>query len=100
MYSPFPVEVPVLSVSSTTATSISLSWTSAGSEMDYEVTWTSKECPGDVDEGSNATTDTSYTIEDLREGTNYTITVTASNAVSSANSSSDSQTQEIGISVH
>ena len=60
--------------------------------------WISQECPDDVDEGNTTITDgsTNYTIEDLREGTSYNITVTASNAVSSASNSSASETQEIG----
>ena len=59
--------------------------------------WTSKECPGDVDEGSNTTSNTSYTIEGLREGTNYTITVSATN--STGTSPSDpvtGETEELG----
>ena len=39
--------------------------------------WTSDECPDDVDEGSATITETSYIIEDLREGT---ITVSATNS--------------------
>ena len=42
--------------------------------------WTSNECPDDVDEGSATITETSYIIENLREGTNYTITVSATNS--------------------
>ena len=90
---------PVLSVNFTTTTSISLTWTSAGSVVDsYEVMWISQECSDDVDEGNTTITDgsTNYTIEDLRGGTSYNITVTASNAVSSASNSSASETQEIG----
>ena len=85
MYSlPYTVVAPVLSVTSTTATSISLSWTSAGSEVDrYEVMWqrgTSGECP-DEDEGSTTVTDgsTSYEIMGLAGISNYTISVTAAN---------------------
>ena len=77
----------MVSVGSTTATTISLSWTSAGSVVDsYEVVWTSEECPDDVDKGSNTITDgsRSYTIMGLREGSNYTITVNATNAAGSA----------------
>ena len=76
-------------VNSTAATTISLSWTSAGSVVDsYEVTWerdTSGECP-DEDEGSTTITDgsTSYTITGLEEDSSYTITVTATNAAGSA----------------
>ena len=80
---------PTVSVSVTTATSISLSWTSAGSEVDsYEVMWqrdTSEECP-DEDEGSISLTDgsTSYDIMGLEEDSSYSITVTASNAAGSS----------------
>ena len=73
---------PNVTVGTTTATSISLSWTSAGSEVDsYEVMWTSYECPDDVDGGSATITETSYVIEGLREGIRYTITVSATNSV-------------------
>ena len=80
---------PSLTVGTTTATSISLSWTSAGSEVDsYEVMWqrdTSGECP-DEDEDSISLTDgsTSYDIMGLEEDSSYSITVTASNAAGSA----------------
>ena len=83
------VVAPVMNVGSTTPMTIPLTWTSAGSEVDsYEVTWerdTSGECP-DVDEGSTNITDgsTSYTISGLQEGSNYTITVTATNTAGSA----------------
>ena len=83
------VQTPLASVDSTTATTISLSWTSAGSEVDsYEVMWerdTSGECP-DEDEGSTTITNgsTSYTITGLEEDSSYTITVTATNAAGSA----------------
>ena len=79
------VVTPVLSADSTTATSISLSWTSAGSEVDsYEVMWqrdTSGECP-DEDEDSVSLTggSTSYDIMGLEEDSSYSITVKASNA--------------------
>ena len=90
---------PLVTVAITTATSISLSWTSAGSEMDsYEVIWTSDECPHDVDGGSATITETSYIIEGLREGTRYTITVTATN--SAGTSPSDpvtEETEELGV---
>ena len=85
---------------STSATTISLSWTSAGSVVDsYEVVWTSGECPDDVDEGSNTITDgsLSYTIMGLREGSSYTITVTATNAAGSvASDPVTGTTEEIG----
>ena len=79
-----------VTVSSTTATTISLSWSvPSGSVVDsYEVMWereTSEECP-DEDEGSATITDgsTSYTITGLEEDSSYTITVTATNAAESA----------------
>ena len=74
-----------MTVESTTATTISLSWTSAGSVVDsYKVMWqrdTSGDCL-DEDEGSTTLTDvsTSYTITGLEESSNYTITVIATNA--------------------
>ena len=90
-----------VTVDTTTATSIFLSWTSAGSEVDsYVVMWTSHECPGDVDEGSATITDiteTSYIIEGLREGTSYTISVSATNsAVTSPSGTVTGDTQELG----
>ena len=64
------------------------------------VMWTSHECPGGVDEGSATITDiteTSYIIEDLREGTSYTITVSATNsAVTSPSGTVTGDTQELG----
>ena len=84
-----PPGQPSVTVSSTTATTISLSLTSAGSVVDsYEVVWerdTSGECP-DEDEGSATITDgsLSYTITGLEEDSSYTITVTATNAARSA----------------
>ena len=77
---------PTVMVDSTTPTTISLSWTAADGTADsYEVTWerdTSGECP-DVDEGNATITGnyTSYTISGLEEDSNYTITVTATNAL-------------------
>ena len=87
---------PSVTATSTTATTISLSWSvPSGSVVDsYEVMWTSEECHDDVDEGSATITDgsTSYTIESLREGSSYTITVTATN--SAGTGPSDSETAE------
>ena len=80
---------PVVTVDTTTATSISLSWTSAGSVVDsYEVMWqrdTTGEC-SDEDEGSTTITDgsTSYVIMGLEEGSGYSITVTATNSAGSS----------------
>ena len=87
-----------MAVDTTTATSISLSWTSAGAEVDsYEVMWTSHECPDDVDEGSATISETSYIIEGLREGTRYTITVSATNSAGTSPSGTvTGGTQELG----
>ena len=82
------VQAPVVTADSTAATTISLSWTSAGSVVDsYKVMWerdTSGECP-DEDVSSATITDgsTSYTITGLEEDSNYTITVNATNAAGS-----------------
>ena len=74
-----------------TATSLPVSWTSAGSVVDsYEVIWASGDCP-DVDGGSATVTGgtTSYTIGGLEEYITYSIAVNASNAVGSAVSEPD-----------
>ena len=83
------VETPILDVDSITATTITLSWSSAGSVIDdYTVAWerqNTEECPND-DGASILITNgsTSYTIAGLEEGAIYTITVTASNIDGSA----------------
>ena len=90
---------PRVTVGTTTATSISLSWTSAGSEVDsYRVMWTSDECPDDVDEGSaTIITETSYIIEGLREGNSYNVTV--STVGISLSDSVTGETEELGKSL-
>ena len=78
-----------------TATSISLSWTSAGSDgVSYVVTWLTDDvggCSGGNDTGSMNINggSTSYDIMELEEDSSYMIIVTASN---SAGSSADSNT--------
>ena len=85
----FTVGAPEVTVNFITATTISLSWTRAGSVVDsYEVTWernTSGECANE-NNGSTTITDgsTSYTITGLEEDSSYTIAVKATNAVGSA----------------
>ena len=71
---------------STTATTISLSWTSTGSVVDsYEVIWerdTSGECPDeDTDSVFLNGSSTSHTIEGLEEDSAYTVIVMTINAV-------------------
>ena len=81
----------MLTAESTTATTISLSWTSAGSMVgSYVVMWereTSGECP-DEDEGSVSLSgsSTSHTIAGLEEDSNYTVIVRAMNAIGSEQS--------------
>ncbi|CAI8052760.1 Receptor-type tyrosine-protein phosphatase alpha [Geodia barretti] len=67
-----------LSVADTTGTSITVSWTVAGGQVEsYDIVWgtgLSTEVSGEEE---------SYTIEGLEEGESYTITITASNAAGS-----------------
>ena len=98
------VQAPVLSIVGI-ATTISLSWTSAGSVVDsYEVMWqrdASGDCP-DEDEGSMSITDgsTSYMITGLEEDSSYSITVEAMNSIGMATSNTATGiTQEAGMSV-
>ena len=104
----FPLSVPELNVSVniTTATSISLFWTSADSViMDnymYEVMWkrdTSGEC-SDEDESSTIITDgsTNYDIVGLEEDSSYSITVTARNMTgnNTINETVIAETEEAG----
>ena len=83
------VEAPVLTADTTTATTITISWTSAGSEdVSYEVMWETDNvggCSGDSDMDSTTITDdsTSYNITELEEDSTYSITVTATNSAGS-----------------
>ena len=87
------VAAPILSAGTSTATSISLSWSSAGSVVDsYEVMWETDDiggCSGGSDMDSTTITDgsTSYDIMGLEEDSSYTITVTASNSDGSSEDS-------------
>ena len=83
------VAVPVVMADSTIATSISLSWTTSGSEgVSYTVVWqrdTSGDC-SDENEGSESLSGgsmTMYDIPDLEEDSTYSITVTATNTLGS-----------------
>ena len=94
---------PVISVGPpTTATSISLSWTSAGSVVtSYEVMWETDDiggCSGGSDMDSTTITDgsTSYDIMGLEEGSSYTITVTASNSAGNSEDTVTAMTLEAG----
>ena len=81
-----PVAVPVLMVDSVTPTSISISWTSGGSEgVSYLVEW---QRDTSEDQGTITIADgsTSYVISGLKENSRYSIRVTASNAIGSEES--------------
>ena len=84
----------------TTSTSITISWNiSIDSVVDsYEVMWSSEQCPNDVNEGDTIINDgsTSYTINNLRGGTSYNITVTATNAAGTSNDTITVKTMEGG----
>lgn len=88
--------MPVIDSISTGLASIYLSWSvPSGSVIDrYEVAWESSQCPDDVDQGSgNDITDltsSSYDIYDLKDGTNYTIIVTAINSAGTSSSDPES----------
>ena len=81
--------VPSVSRGTITATTISISWTSDPVGDRYVVEWmrnTAVGCP-DEDTGTNTITGgsmTSYTIPDLEEDSEYSITVTASNDAGSS----------------
>ena len=86
-----------------TATSISLSWTSAGTEnVSYVVTWQTDNvggCSGGNDTGSMNINDgsTSYNITELEEDSSYKIIVTASNSAGSVDSNTvNAVTMEAG----
>ena len=79
-----------MTANTTTATTITISWSSAGSEIDsYEVMWQTDDvggCSGGSDMDSTTITDDSpsYDIPGLEEDSTYSITVTASNSVPSS----------------
>ena len=79
-----------MTADTTTATTITISWTSAGSEgVSYVVMWKTDDvggCSGGSDMDSTTITDgsTSYDITGLEEDSTYSITVTASNSAGSS----------------
>ena len=78
---------PRVSVTSITATSISLSWSVPSDSVvtSYEVMWRETDS-GATEMTSGSLTDTSYTIQQLDSTTIYTITVTASNTAGDTDS--------------
>ena len=76
-----------MSVSSITASSISLSWSVAsGSVASWEVVW--RETDRGTESSSGSLTGTSYTIDQLESTTIYTVTVRASNVAGTTDSQS------------
>ena len=93
---PAPGQASVIGVTLITATSISLSWSvpSGSVVTSSEVMWrvfssgggSGSTSEAEDDEGSGTSgsiTSTSYTIQELESGTNYSITVTVANAAGS-----------------
>ena len=84
------VAAPILVAGTVTATSISLSWTSSGSEdVSYEVMWQTDDiggCSGGSDTNRVTITNdsTNYDMMGLEEDSSYTITVIASNPAGSS----------------
>ena len=78
---------PSVSVTSITATSVSLSWSVPSDSVvtSYEVMWRETDS-GATEMTSGSLTDTSYTIEQLDSTTTYTITVTATNQAGNTSS--------------
>ena len=80
-----------MTVVSTTSTTIRLSWTSSGPEVDsYEIMWerdTSGECSEEhinITTINNVSTSYNFTIKGLEEDSSYIITVKETNAAGSA----------------
>ena len=74
-----------MSVDGTTGSTVSLSWQSSGSVVDrYEVMWEASTAGSVAGSTELSGSTTSYTITELEEGTDYSITVTATNAAGSA----------------
>ena len=74
-----------MSVSSISASSISLSWSVAsGSVASWEVVW--RETDRGTESSSGSLTGTSYTIDQLESTTIYTVTVRASNVAGTTDS--------------
>ena len=67
--------------SSTTVTSLIISWTLADdvTATEYTISYSNTDCPSDTynDITDIAGSETMYTLDDLKKGTEYSITVTA-----------------------
>ena len=86
---PVPGQPSISGVTPITATSISLSWSVpsgsvvTSSEVMWRVFGSSSTTEADGSGTSGSITSTSYTIQELESGTNYSITVTVANAAGS-----------------
>ena len=96
--------VPVLMDATATSTTIPLSWTQSGSSVDsYTVsyTYTIRRCSSSPVSGSEDISDgnaRSFTLTDLEEDSNYTITLTAISAAGQATSNQiTATTSEAGV---
>ena len=79
--------VPVLTISSTTTTSITLSVDPTDSVVEtYAVRWTSEMCSITEETMDKEGSSDTITISGLEEGISYTITVTATNGAGSGDS--------------
>ena len=98
------VEAPVLTAGTTTATTITISWTNDDPMVtSYEVMWETDDvggCSGGSDMDSTTVTDgsTSYDITELEEDSTYSITVTAFNSagISAVSNTVTAMTMEAG----
>ena len=98
------VEAPVLTAGTTTATTITISWTNDDPMVtSYEVMWETDDvggCSGGSDMDSTTVTDgsTSYDITELEEDSTYSITVTSSNSagISAVSNTVTAMTMEAG----
>ena len=68
------VTQPTVTVINALVSSISLAWSDSAVDS-YEVIWISDDCPGGALSSNTTVSSTSYTIENLRGGTEYSITV-------------------------
>ena len=79
LYSPDALTVTVVS---TSTTSLTISWTLADDVVatEYTISYSNTDCPNDIiydDITGISDSETMYTLDDLEEGTEYSITVTA-----------------------
>ena len=99
------VVAPVLNTPETTATTISLSWTQSGSDVDnYTVSsnYTIRQCgpgvmSGSISQSVSDGSARSYELSGLEEDSDYTITLTANSSTGTASSQISATTNSAGI---